>query len=232
VAAAAAAPASSGQLTLAEAFDLLARAVVELTAPAPHEALRARMSALHGREDPLLDTGRFFKLLRQANDAEVADVKKLGEDNYEISPNPTQVKRLHAQQREAAALASSAARSAPATTATETAPTAATPPTGPVALRFRRGSRAPSRLGDLPLVGVVKVDDDAPAKPQADAAAGDGAAVGKKAATPKRAPRGAKSAAKSVPTPKAAKAAKAPKVAKAPKAATTKAPAKKAAARK
>jgi hypothetical protein len=94
-----------------------------------------------------------------------------------------------------------------------------------VALRFRRGSRAPSRLGELSLVGVVKVDDDAPAKPPADTAVADGAAAGKKAAAPKRAARGAKASAKPAPTPKTPKV---PKAAKAPKAAA-KAPAKKAA---
>ena len=50
-----------------------------------HEALRLRMAALHGREDPLLDPTRFPRLLRQANDAEIADVRKVGEDEYEIT---------------------------------------------------------------------------------------------------------------------------------------------------
>ena len=44
------------------------------------------MAALHGREDALLDAGRFPRLLRQANDAEIADVRKVGDDDYEISP--------------------------------------------------------------------------------------------------------------------------------------------------
>ena len=42
-------------LTLAEAFHLLSRALGELPAPVPHETLRARMAALHGKEDALLD---------------------------------------------------------------------------------------------------------------------------------------------------------------------------------
>ena len=46
--------------------------------------LRLRMVAMHGREDPLLDAARFPRLLRQANDAEVADVRKVGDDDYEI----------------------------------------------------------------------------------------------------------------------------------------------------
>jgi uncharacterized protein (TIGR00288 family) len=168
VTAAAKAPSSGGHLTLAEAFELLSRAIVELPAPAPHDALRGRMSALHGKEDPLLDTGRFFKLLRQAHDAEVAEVKKLGEDNYEISPNPTQVKRMNAQKREAAAAAPSrSAAEAPASgdgAAAPPAPAAASS----AALRFRRGSRSPSRLSELSLVGVVKMDEEKPAKAPAE----------------------------------------------------------------
>ncbi|MCL4865939.1 MAG: NYN domain-containing protein, partial [Gemmatimonadales bacterium] len=173
IAAAASAPASSGQLTLAEAFSLLGRAILELPAPAPHEALRARMSALHGREDPLLDTGRFFKLLRQANDAEVADVKKLGEDNYEISPNPVQLKRIKAQAREAAAAAPAATQAprAPEAKVDAEAPAATAAATNPAALRFRRGSRSPTRSSELSLVGVVKIDDEpAAAKTEAPAA--------------------------------------------------------------
>ena len=45
------------------------------------------MAALHGRQDPLLDAPRFARFLRQANDAEVADVRKVGDDEYEISPH-------------------------------------------------------------------------------------------------------------------------------------------------
>ncbi len=185
VAAAASAPASSGQLTLAEAFSLLGRAILELPAPAPHEALRARMSALHGREDPLLDTGRFFKLLRQANDAEVADVKKLGEDNYEISPNPVQLKRIKAQAREAAAAAPAAAKApgAPEAKADAEAPAATAAATNPAALRFRRGSRSPTRSSELSLVGVVKIDDEpAAAKPEAPAAKATKATKARKSA--------------------------------------------------
>ena len=59
--------------------------------PVAHETLRARMAALHGREDALLETGRFAKLLRQANDAEVADVRKTGDDTYEVSVHPTDI---------------------------------------------------------------------------------------------------------------------------------------------
>ncbi|HUG28398.1 MAG TPA: hypothetical protein VMK53_08890, partial [Gemmatimonadales bacterium] len=199
--------------TLAEAFELLSRAIVELPAPAPHDALRGRMSALHGKEDPLLDTGRFFKLLRQAHDAEVAEVKKLGEDNYEISPNPTQVKRMNAQRREAAAAAPSrAAAEAPASGDGAAAPAAPAPAAASsAALRFRRGSRSPSRLSELSLVGVVTMDEEPPAKADKTDKL-EAAKPAKKAAKKKAAKPAKKAAGKTV---KAAKKAKAPRKQKA-----------------
>ena len=103
-AAAPASPAHDGVLTLAESFDLLQRAMTELRAPVAHDKLRARMVALLGREDPLLDASRFGRLLRQANDAEVADVRKTGEDRFEVSP--------HRSQRLAQAAAAAAAPAA------------------------------------------------------------------------------------------------------------------------
>ncbi|MEZ4414052.1 MAG: NYN domain-containing protein [Gemmatimonadales bacterium] len=78
-------------LTLASAFGLMSQVLAELPNPVAHDALRARMAALHGREDPLLEEGRFTKLLRQANDAEVADVRKTGDDSYEVSVHPTDI---------------------------------------------------------------------------------------------------------------------------------------------
>jgi uncharacterized protein (TIGR00288 family) len=91
VPAAAAPPARrDGALTLAESFELLQRAMAELRTPVSHDKIRARMVALLGREDPLLDADRFGRLLRQANDAEVADVRKTGDDKFEISPHRSQ----------------------------------------------------------------------------------------------------------------------------------------------
>ena len=74
-----------GGLTLARAFQLMTQALSEFRSAVGQEALRLRMVAMHGREDPLLDSARFPRLLRQANDAEVADVRKVGDDDYEIS---------------------------------------------------------------------------------------------------------------------------------------------------
>jgi uncharacterized protein (TIGR00288 family) len=142
-----------GVLTLARAFQLMAQALSEFRSPVGQEALRLRMVAMHGREDPLLEASRFPRLLRQANDAEVADVRKVGDDDYEIAP-----------QRQAARSNQPAAREAPQ----ESAP-GAEPPMEPAAgatrengqrlgLRFRRGSRGPMRAGEIPLIGVVSID--------------------------------------------------------------------------
>jgi uncharacterized protein (TIGR00288 family) len=152
---------SSGALTLARAFQLMSQALSEFRAPVGHEALRLRMVAMHGREDPLLDAARFPRLLRQANDAEVADVRKVGDDEYEISSQ-----RLPS--RPTTQLATPRDESGPppipeASSAVEPVPVSETPPTSRengqrFGVRFRRGSRAPLRPGEIPLVGVVRIE--------------------------------------------------------------------------
>jgi hypothetical protein len=146
-----------GALTLARAFQLMGQALSEFRSPVGQEALRLRMVAMHGREDPLLDAGRFPRLLRQANDAEVADVRKVGDDDYEISAQragafkpaqpPAPVSEEAVQPQE------------PMERPVEAA--------GPgrengqrLGLRFRRGSRGPSRAGEVPLIGVVQFDNE------------------------------------------------------------------------
>jgi uncharacterized protein (TIGR00288 family) len=143
-------------LTLASAFQLLTRALGELPNPVGHEALRARMAALHGREDQLLEPSRFARLLRQANDAEIADVRTLGVDSYEVSPHRTDLSFTRT-----AALAEPAA-SAPGTNGSEAQSPVVEPAPRVAALRFRRGSRAPLRLPDMPMVGMVRMDEDVP----------------------------------------------------------------------
>jgi hypothetical protein len=153
----------------------MTQALSELRAPVPNEALRLRMVALHGREDPLLDASRFQRLLRQANDAEVADVRKVGDDEYEISPH-----RMgggpppSAPTRESAAPAP-AAGGEPA--AAEAGEAAARENGQRFGVRFRRGSRAPLRTGEIPLIGVVEIEAPEPAaatavaEPEEEAAA-------------------------------------------------------------
>ena len=144
---------AQGGLTLAEAFHLLSRALGELPVPTPGETLRARMAVLHGKEDSLLDTGRFAMLLRQANDAEVADVRMIGEDQYEVSPHKADL----AMQKQVRAAAASAAPSAGDTPATPA-------PRQPAALRFRGGSRSATRPPEVPMFGVVELEKSDAAK--------------------------------------------------------------------
>jgi uncharacterized protein (TIGR00288 family) len=211
---------TEGVLSLARAFQLMTQALSELRGPVNQEALRLRMSALHGREDPLLDPSRFPRLLRQANDAEIADVRKVGEDDYEISP------------RRGAALPPlpppPPPPPAPPAAEPEQAVAAAPRETDPVPLepagagrenglrygvRFRRGSRGGLRTAEIPLVGVVQIDE--PSEPAAAAAVGtaveggeDSGATGAKPVRPRRAPR------KKAGSGRADKAAKAEKAAR------------------
>jgi hypothetical protein len=131
----------------------MSQALSEFRSPVGQEALRLRMVAMHGREDPLLDAARFPRLLRQANDAEVADVRKVGDDDYEIAP-----------QRQAARPGSPAPREEPQESVSGAEPTpepttAGTRENGQrLGLRFRRGSRSPMRPGEIPLIGVVSME--------------------------------------------------------------------------
>jgi hypothetical protein len=136
---------------LARAFDLLRRALSELPSPVGHEALRLRMSALLGREDGLLEASRFSRLLRQAHDAEIADVRKIGEDEFEVIARGVEP-----------APAGSTASSA----SSEVTPLDPLPVTSPAdaaargGIRFRRGSRLPVAPPSIAMVGVVKLDDE------------------------------------------------------------------------
>jgi uncharacterized protein (TIGR00288 family) len=173
----------TGGLTLARAFQLMTQSLSELRTPAGNEALRLRMVAMNGREDPLLDAGRFPRLLRQANDAEVADVRKVGDDEYEISPHHT-------------ALAGASPSAAAPPTPSEETVEAATAPLAPaevsggrdngqrLGLRFRRGSRGPIRPGEIPLVGVVQIE-----APPAEAAPSEGTAQSEPPPSPAKRPR-------------------------------------------
>jgi hypothetical protein len=190
------------------------------------------MSALHGKEDSLLEPVRFAKLLRQANDAEIADVRMIGEDRYEISPHKADL----ALQMQARPVAEQAAG-----TSSDAAPATAAAPT----IRFRGNARSATR--PLQMVGVIdlntgthKAPAPAPASPApvVPAAAVAAAAVAADTTAPKgrakRAPAKPKSsvAAPVVAAPKAAapaakgaKVAKAAKTAKAAKKSTPSAPA-------
>jgi hypothetical protein len=159
-----------GVLTLARAFQLMTQALSEFRSPVGQEALRLRMVAMHGREDPLLDASRFPRLLRQANDAEVADVRKVGDDDYEISAQrvPSRPALPPAPpQEELAALP-------PAEGPPDVAASASRENGQRLGLRFRRGSRGPVRAADIPLIGVVRIEptvepaEPVPAAPSAE----------------------------------------------------------------
>jgi uncharacterized protein (TIGR00288 family) len=152
-------------LTLARAFQLMSQALSEFRSPVGQEALRLRMVAMHGREDALLDAGRFPRLLRQANDAEVADVRKVGDDDYEISaqggsPRAALLPAVPSEELQPAA---------PTSDTTQDSGTSGQRDNGQrFGVRFRRGSRAPSRGGEIPLIGVVRIEPPME-QPQANA---------------------------------------------------------------
>lgn len=155
-------------LTLARAFQLMGQALSEFRSPVGQEALRLRMVAMHGREDPLLDAVRFPRLLRQANDAEVAEVRKVGDDDYEISAQRTAARPAlpPAPQPE------SPAAPAPADAVPDSA--AGRENGQRFGVRFRRGSRGVVRPGEIPLIGMVPIEPAAEAVAEpipADAAA-------------------------------------------------------------
>jgi hypothetical protein len=146
---------SEGALTLARAFQLMTQALSEFRSPVGQEALRLRMVAMHGREDPLLDVARFPRLLRQANDAEVADVRKVGDDDYEISAQRSSAKPALPP----AAPLEEVTPMPPVAEGITEAGTAPNRDNGQrLGLRFRRGSRAPTRAAEIPLVGVVQIE--------------------------------------------------------------------------
>jgi uncharacterized protein (TIGR00288 family) len=194
-------------LTLARAFQLMTEALTEFRGPATHEQLRSRMVAMLGKEDELLDPERFPRLLRQANDAEVADVRSAGDNEYEIS--------LH---RRPAYRASEPAAPAVSEENGAAAPEPAPEPAAPAArrgVRFRRGSRAPSRPAEVPLVGVVKMADKTDGAGKADGT--DKASKADRTSRTSRASR-AKKASKAAKADEAGKTGGADKDAKATKA--------------
>jgi uncharacterized protein (TIGR00288 family) len=201
---------TDGVLTLARAFQLLSQSLGELRPPVGHEALRLRMAALHGRQDPLLDAARFPRFLRQANDAEVADVRKVGDDEYEISPHrssgiqtppPASVPPTGAPEP---SLAPVETVSVPVDATGETAVT--TRENGQrLGVRFRRGSRAPVRAGEIPLIGVVEIDlPTTAATPVEETPSGSSEPVAEKPSPrsrPRRAPRKRAAAAAATASP-------------------------------
>jgi len=76
------------RLTRDEAFENLRRAVAELAngdAPAPADAVRQRVYSLLGRDSESLSEKNFSRILRDAHDGNVVDIRRRG-DSFEVSP--------------------------------------------------------------------------------------------------------------------------------------------------
>ncbi len=150
-------PARSAEgLTLARAFELMRLALSELPGPAGAEALRNRMAALHGKLDPMLEAGPFARLLRQAHDAEVADVRKISEDEYEVVGRGVEP-ALAGVAPSGAAPDRSTTGSVPAVPAIVPVGDGAAAGRG---VRFRRGARVGAPPPVIPMIGVVQLDDE------------------------------------------------------------------------
>jgi uncharacterized protein (TIGR00288 family) len=153
------------RLTRDEALSLLRRAVSELTtsedSPVPASDVRRKARELLGRDSETLGERFFLRILRDAHDADVIDLRKRGDD-YEVAP--------------AAAVASVsdqlAAATPPAPEPSQSSRSAAN------AASLRRGMRGRGRGGELPpellSIGVIgnaaSASKDVPAAPPANPA--------------------------------------------------------------
>jgi uncharacterized protein (TIGR00288 family) len=141
---------SGERLSRDEAFSLLRRAIADVTngdGPVPANALRARAHTLLGRDSESLNERNFSRIIRDAHDASVLDVRKRG-DSFEVSPAasaPPVKEQLGAHQ---------AAR-----------PAAADAPPAMRSITGRRSGRGkPMEIPpELLSMGVVELDTPAPA---------------------------------------------------------------------
>ena len=91
----AASTAPESGLNLADAFALLKRALLELGALGDEstdaDQARERMLSLHqGKSDPIFETNRFHRFLRQAHDADKIELVKRDDDVYLLKLKPGQ----------------------------------------------------------------------------------------------------------------------------------------------
>ncbi|MFI5242579.1 MAG: NYN domain-containing protein [Gemmatimonadales bacterium] len=151
-AAPAAEPEMTGErLTRDEALSLLRRAVSSLTTsedkPVPASAVRKKARELLGHDSETLDERFFLRILRDAHDADVIDLRKRGDD-YEVAPAAA-----------VATVAEQLAAAAPAPAEpSQSARSAAN------AASLRRGMRGRGRGGEMPpeLLNLGVVDSGAP----------------------------------------------------------------------
>ncbi len=147
---------SGERLSRDEAFDLVRRAVAEVAtvdAAAPAETVRQRAFSLLGRDSESLAERMFTRVLRDAHDASVIDLRKRGH-SYEASPAasaPSVTEQLNI-----AAAAHDAANPAPVA-----------PVTRSIVGRRAGGGRGKEIPADLLSIGVVELDDAKPSAPAA-----------------------------------------------------------------
>ena len=149
------------RLTRDEALTLLKKAVSQLTTsvdkPVPASAVRRKARELLGRDSETLDERFFLRILRDAHDADVIDLRKRGDD-FEVAP--------------AGAVASVAEQIAAA------APAAAEPSqsarSAANAASLRRGMRGRGRGGEMPpeLMNFGVIGDNTPVAESSAPAAG------------------------------------------------------------
>jgi hypothetical protein len=185
----AAAPAKGGdgigmggeRLTRHEAFDLMRRAVETLTTAdeiVKASAVRQRAHELLGRDSESLSERNFTRILQDAHDADVIDLRRRGDD-FEVS-------RAVTAAPVADQLAAATAANAPATPATTPAPRIGMGHRG--ASTRGRGGKAVAPPPELLSVGVVKTAGAPAAEPKAaeEPAAEAAEAAGAKPAARKR----------------------------------------------
>ncbi len=248
------------RLTRSEAFDLVRKAVTATAgsgAPVAMLAVRESAAALLGRDSESLSERNFVRILQDAHDADVVDLRKRG-DSWEVAPvqQVAEVSEQLAKHEAANAPKPVAGPPAPRGMGSrgssrggrlsapppdllmvgvvdETPPVAATPkPVTPVPAPAAPPARAP----ELALSAPTPAKPAAPAKsqggrPAAKKAAPAKAAAATKSAVPPKTSTPAKSAPPSAKAPTAKKTAPVAKTAPAAKKAAGKAPAKKTARR-
>jgi hypothetical protein len=180
---------SGERLTQDEAFDLLKKAATTLVprdGSVPAKALRQRAFELLGRDSESLNERYFSRILRDAHDAEIIDLRRRGDD-YEVSL-PTEVAPVSDQLN----------RAATAHAAAHAAAMPAAPPMprgmghrGVSSIRGRSGARLTGPPADLFTMGVVEELPRAPepSAPAPQSAAAEAADLETAAVRPKGRPR-------------------------------------------
>ena len=205
------------RLTRDEALSLLKKAVAQLTTsedkPVPASAVRRKARELLGRDSETLDERFFLRILRDAHDADVIDLRKRGDD-FEVAPASA-----------VASVTEQLAAAAPAAEPSQSARSAAN------AASLRRGMRGRGRGGEMPpeLMNLGVIGGSAPAEVSAPEQAAapalvleseNGSVPAKKAAKRGRAPAAKTARAKKM-APAAAAGEKAAPKAKRPRAKKT-----------